>query len=84
MKINVTQRDIDMGEPGMVCRCPIARALCRGLKKKLGTITVFLSNASVDGCDWMHLPEECVAFQKRFDNGNVSCGPFSFEVGLPK
>lgn len=82
MNIQVTQEDIDEGEPRIGNLCPVAKA-CR---RALGC-TVFVDNTSVGYSlheqDFIKdLPKGVVDFIKRFDSGNgtLELKPFEFEL----
>lgn len=75
MLIEITQNDIDQGEPGSHFYCPIALACHR-----LGYRNVIVSNKlQLTPGDYRILPETALMFICRFDCA-MPVHPFSFEV----
>ncbi len=79
LKINVTQEDIDRGEPSRPSGCPIAIALRRLIPGVIvGTIGIY--DASYDKLT-RGTPRRAAEFIRRFDLGQ-SVKPFRFQVTL--
>ncbi len=82
MKIKVTQKDIENGEPCSVNRCPIALAIRTHINKR---VWVRGGSVSVMGGMWAihetNLPRSARRFIHRFDNGN-KCESFNFMLKL--
>lgn len=76
MKINVTERDIELGARGTTVACPIALAIKRRTKKAVhvGTWTARIGQVR------FKLPEEAINFVACFDR-NVYVKPFKFNLG---
>jgi hypothetical protein len=85
--IEVTQEDIDKGEPGEACRCPIARAVSRLTPP--GTLVVvdgkgieFQDLETEVGFAGALLPYAAEIFAVRFDRCEP-VSPFSFALDIP-
>lgn len=78
VRIDVTQDDIDHGEPLAPCECPVALALRRIFPG--AAVAVIVGEMAVDG--WLINPPAAVnAFIEDFDHqGQDIPGPFSFEL----
>jgi hypothetical protein len=79
--IDVTQEDINDGEPGTCWGCPIALAASRALPYA-EDVSVGADMLTVGEYD-ADLPMLASDFVHRFDNGKPTGGPFAFEVELP-
>lgn len=77
MKIQVTQDDILLGEPGACDRCPIALAIKR---RTMREVSVGPRRIQV-GVSSMDSPLSCVEFISLFDDGQP-VQPFEFEIDL--
>jgi hypothetical protein len=78
--IDVTQEDIDKGERGDACKCPIALACHRILKEGVWVCEDLMSISGED--EDVVLPDEAQDFIKRFDYGH-SPEPFTFTIQIP-
>lgn len=78
MKIEVTEQDIELGNPCDPCMCPIARAIERatGIEPIVSGEIFYLGFSS----QRYHLPMEAVKWMGDFDAGKEEMQPFSFEV----
>jgi hypothetical protein len=74
--INVTQRDIDKGDPYVGDLCPVARAMCRAFKKGLGFVNTDGDTIEI-GYNTYKAPKSVDTFVDKFDNGET-VKPFSF------
>lgn len=97
MRIEVTQEDIDDGQPGMATHCPIALAMGRATGKQWRVDGPHASECNWDGQavrgTRIVLPSLCVQFVKDFDGEDFDlgecgtlgpeCEPFSFDLELP-
>lgn len=74
--IEVTQEDIDLGEPGSFCRCPIARAATRafGFPVEVGSVMY-----KGRGGKLASMPSEAFIFMAAYDRLEPT-EPFTFEV----
>lgn len=77
MKIKVLQKDINLGEKGNGCNCPIARALNRKFKKHFRVTPTSISN--IHSRYLCSLPTAAQKFIHKFDNGR-KVKPFQFEI----
>ena len=80
--INVTDRDIELGVPREDGACPVARAVARSFKKKIGTFSVAGDISRELHGEYLTLcfvPKEARNFIKRFDNDR-GVAPFSFVI----
>lgn len=78
MIIDVTKRNIKMGEPESCYNCPIARALKREFRKQNDAVIV--SNSSIWVGDTRYKPTKRVqTFINKFDSGEA-VKPFSFRL----
>jgi len=79
--IHVTKHDIAAGEPEEGNSCPIARAVARSFKKKVGTYFVHEDRISkdedYDGPTFGTLPQKAQLFIEKFDRERP-VRPFSF------
>ena len=78
-KINVTKRDIQLGEKDNALDCPVALAVKRHLPSRclqVGSETVTFD------CGSIFLPESAREFIHRFDTGK-RVKPFSFTLEIP-
>lgn len=88
LMIGVTQRDIDDArddDETPACRCPVARAITRALRRNLDdhTVAVHRSYAQVDSANY-GLPAKARAFVREFDDDeDGDPQPFTFEMVLP-
>lgn len=86
--IDVMQDDIDNGEPGEGCACPVYLAIARAVPAAdhfaVGVEHVhFYDSAEHDNCvGAADLPGVAQGFIGRFDNAH-SVEPFSFELDVP-
>jgi len=91
VKVEVTAEDIANGRRGSACDCPVARACQRaGLEsasfwpdqERNGRV---FWGKHVPGVsrDNVVVPRVCDTFAERFDEGDTSVQPFSFELELP-
>lgn len=76
MKITVTQEDIDNGERGDECRCPIALALNRIVP---GGKVHSYSAELPKGREEIPLPSAACYFVEKFDTGKP-VQPFTFDL----
>jgi hypothetical protein len=82
MLINVTQDDIDKGEPCRAFCCPIALAIERQTKALPESVVVY-RQITIGSKFIMDSPPEVLNFIDKFDDGkNVE--PFSFELPYGK
>jgi hypothetical protein len=79
--VEVTQADIDHGEPGEPCVCPVARAIARVVAAEDWAPLVTATSVQFDA-DCADLPREARDFIGRFDSGQ-SVEPFSFQFDVP-
>lgn len=78
--IQVTQRDIDLGDAREADTCPVARALSRSFHKKVGTFSVTSCISRLYPYKRLsYTPKGVLPFIRRFDN-NLPVVPFSFEL----
>lgn len=82
MKIFVTKSDIARGYYASPCRCPVARAVRRQLRKKVavsgdGTMMIANSDKTFTVVD---LPDQVKQFIHDFDYGVGEPQPFEFEI----
>jgi hypothetical protein len=84
VRVNVTQRDIDRGEPQECERCPIARAA-----KRAGIVNAKVMEGWLDvqyfppsGECGVTLPDPAMRFIEEFDR-NCGVAPFAFELDVP-
>lgn len=77
MRIEVTQKDIDQGEPLDCERCPVARAILRtsGVQCKVTTRRI----ERPDG-GWIKTPFDLCSSIWRIDSGSAAVRPFAFEL----
>lgn len=85
--INVTQEDIDNGEPLNSLHCPIARALYRTFSPsdyyfRVGFGNVRIYSPITDDNVLVRLPDECRKFIQAFDLRQPT-SPFSFQFSHP-
>jgi hypothetical protein len=78
IRVSVTQRDIDKGEPICDNRCPIALAISRTVKRRVGVTygAVYLLN---EVHQMYELTPTAERFIRRFDNGQP-VQPFTFTM----
>lgn len=78
IRVRVTKKDIERGEPMDCYLCPLARALRRyGFKKAVvGPDSVWL------GAREVLMPKAACTFTERFDEGKP-VEPFSFTLRIP-
>lgn len=88
--IEVTQEDIDQGQPRSAFHCPIAKALVRKFPGKKGNWIQqpFVSGDTATYCFWglwrtSELPREVIERVKAYDGG-AKLNPFTFQIELPK
>lgn len=82
--IQVTQDDIDLGEPGNCDRCPGALALNHQLGGQWSVFDDLLWRFTDDGpCDEFEIPRELRDFADDFDNLRP-VSPFSFDLNVPE
>lgn len=80
MRVNVTQRDIDLGVPNNSMYCPIARAVRRhGTYKHAFVYTGYISLSFLSDYAPVFLPERANSFVRSFDMGK-EVHPFSFTL----
>lgn len=79
MKVEVTKRDIQKGEPGSCRKCPVALAIARATRHKK-PVLVTLHCADVSD-KLFALPRKAQRFIARFDMGLGKVKPFSFNLG---
>lgn len=82
--VNVTQRDIDLARSSdplipTAQSCPVARAMCRVMKKKLGYCLAGHFSLKFARNQFLDTPENVLAFEIAFDNGK-DVQPFTFTV----
>ncbi len=88
LRIDVTQHDIDDArddDETPACRCPIARAITRALRRNLDdhTVAVHRNYAQID-CANYALPAPARTFVREFDDtDDGDPEPFSFEMEAP-
>lgn len=82
MKISVTQDDIDKGQRGSACSCPIALATRRAfpwlaisVSPGFGHGWLFIGNKTY------RLPGDALTFILEFDSRSVPVAPFEFFIG---
>lgn len=83
--IEVTQDDIDKGEPGNPCACPIWWALHRAfpaLPMFVGTAVIRCDHAGSHAPVFARLPQSARDFIARLDTAH-SVEPFSFDLDVP-
>ncbi len=56
LEIEVTEEDIDLGEPGDSRQCAVARAACRAYKLPLGQVGVGWSTLNFDSGVFLVMP----------------------------
>ena len=84
MQINVTQENIDQGEPQNGVSCPIARAL-----EELGYTDFHVGTDEImftldTDTRYVSLPARAQEFIERFDDRYAEgCEPFSFQIVNP-
>lgn len=82
LKIDVTQADIDAGQPKSMRECPIALACKRASQRS----DVYVGDVSLQLVDHFgHLPEIAQHFVEDFDDSAayaIKLEPFSFEIEL--
>ena len=82
LHVEVTQEDIDRGEPVEALCCPVAHALRRaGAPHPMVLRGNCLLDSESNRPDrrWIELPEEVARFVMRFDNGH-DVAPFAFDL----
>jgi hypothetical protein len=78
--VNVTQEDIDAGEPGHACGCPLALAIARATDCKVFIVAgIWTSTSGHRG----PLPESAHRWYWAFDQGKP-VSPFSFTIEWPE
>jgi len=77
MKIQVTQEDIDKGQPIDCFKCPVALATSRILGQETQVRSDFIIFDSV----WYDMPIEVCNFIKKFDNAE-NARPLEFDINL--
>lgn len=83
MRIEVKQIDIDLGEQGNACNCPIARAI----KRTLGWRSVYVRREGVYRRDPstelpVRLPPAAIRFMTRFDAIGDEVSPIAFDLPI--
>ena len=91
IKVEVTQADIDAGEPCCAGTCPIARAMTRALGRPIAVCSRFWSYADEQNTAYC-MPPSASAFVRDFDDGHIEAmreirglstpKPFSFELEI--
>lgn len=76
--INVTQRDIEMGEPEEPFACPVARAVARAFKKKIGYVGVNGDEFEMRR-GYVKAPKSVETFVNKFDKLET-VAPFTFTL----
>ena len=79
MRIEVTQEDIEKGEPCDVCACPIALAIQRKLGR--GGCEINFSTIDLGPGQVVATPYSARQFIRAFDD-HLPVKPFSFELDL--
>ena len=83
IRIEVTAEDIAKGRRQSACACPIALAMERvGACPVVGTDAANIS-FGYRRFDHVELPPEATEFITKFDDGDTSVRPFSFDLELP-
>lgn len=87
IRVNVTQRDIDRGEPGNEYACPVARAILRHRELRLAAVNcawVWIWNDSHRKVSWRtRTPPNVRTFIRHFDAGKP-VSMFSFDLEVPE
>lgn len=80
--INVTQEDIDNGDPVDACGCPIALAANRAMNRITGTDGAELEVYNGTECvAWAELPDVASKFVRDFDNYRP-VSPLTFQIQI--
>jgi len=80
LQIDVTQDDIDFGEPHKPCDCPIALAIDRQWPGSLPYVNADGISLTIDGVEYdYYMPDIAVSFMDAFDDGDP-VRPFSFTI----
>jgi len=77
--INVTARDIRLGEPKSHRQCPIARAIYRHFPGRLVEVSGARAWLDADKLYGVYLPESAVQFISAYDQGD-DVEPFRFRL----
>lgn len=77
MRIQVTQEDIDQGEPGEPESCAVAKAIRRQLKPQHVQVTDVIEINNSD----FEAPPAVIEFIERYDHGH-RVQPFEFDLAV--
>lgn len=84
MKIEVTQADIDKGQPCMAAHCPVARAIKRAgyPQAQVGELRVYLTfRTERTPSKIRNLPRRVRAWIKKYDHdGRNAVAPITFDL----